>query len=440
MELKRSTHDPIIIFPPAICLQDSLQLRSLRWASGSQRADYYYAPAYFSYLLAKYLILFSFALRTQHPNMSVLQAPLPLSRVLPPLILGGAGFSHQVFRNPNSAQALQVLKRAFELGLRAIDTSAYYHPSEILLGEALAHPDIANVYSRDQYLLMTKAGRISADHFDYSPTWIRQSVLRSLERLRTRYLDVVFCHDVEFVPEEEVMQAVGVLLDMVREGHIKYIGISGYRIDILTRIARRVKAQYSRPLDIVQNWAQLTLQNDRLADEGLGAFKKAGISCVCSSSPLAIGLLRDNGVPVGDLGDFHPAPAGLRSAARKAAEYVGARGKSLAALALKYSIHRAQVESSPEFRVTTIMGITSVLELEENLETARQVLRVSNEPRWLWNGDVGDDAAGDPRKANEDEELYKAVKYILGPWRNYSFPSPGDGWDVATKRPVSTKL
>ena len=138
--------------------------------------------------------------------MTIRQPSTPLSRLLPPLVLGGAGFSHQVFKNPTSAQALQVLKGAFQLGLRAIDTSAYYHPSEILLGEALSHPDIACNYTRDQYLLMTKVGRITATQFDYSSAWVRQSVTRSLERLRTHYLDVVFCHDVEFVPEEEVLR------------------------------------------------------------------------------------------------------------------------------------------------------------------------------------------------------------------------------------------
>lgn len=376
-----------------------------------------------------------------HLTMSVSKSLTPLSRILPPLVLGGAGFSHQLFHNPNASQALEVLKRAFELGLRAIDTSAYYHPSEILLGEALSHPEITNCYSRDQYFLMTKAGRISANHFDYSPAWIRHSVLRSLERLQTSYLDVVFCHDVEFIPDKEVLRAVGILIDMVNEGHIRYIGISGYRIDILARLARRVQDQYGRPLDIIQNWAQLTLQNERLASEGLAAFRGAGVSCVCSSSPLAMGLLRENGVPVGDLGDFHPAPPGLRQVAQAASEYVNARGESLAALALRYAIRRAQMESSDDFRVTTIMGITSVAELEENLASAQKVLRKSeHDPEWLWATQLTTSAISESGQMNEDDEMSAKVKEILGPWHNYSFPSPGDGWDVANKRPVEGKL
>lgn len=367
-------------------------------------------------------------------------ASTPLSRLLPPLVLGGAGFSHQIIKNPNAEQAKKVLKRAFQLGLRAIDTSAYYHPSEILLGEALSHPEISNHYSRNDYLLMTKAGRISADHFDYSPKWIRQSVLRSLERLRTDYLDVVFCHDVEFVPEDEVVEAVGVLIDLVNEGRVRYVGISGYRIDILSRLAHRVRNQFARPLDIIQNWAQLTLQNDVLARDGLEAFKSAGVSCVCSSSPLAIGLLRDNGVPIGDLGDFHPAPEGLRRAAQAAAKHVSDQGMSLAALALRYAIRRAQLESSENFRVTTIMGITSIAELEENLAAAQQVLPTTHEPDLAWATGSNGCKKFESDESRRDGRLAQEVQEILGPWKDYSFPSPGDGWDIATKRPVNTKL
>lgn len=378
--------------------------------------------------------------RHSHAEFPAMRAPLPvtpLSRVLPPLILGGAGFSHQVFRNPNSTQVLQVLNRAFEMGIRAIDTSAYYHPSEQLLGQALSHPDIAGKYSRDQYFLMTKVGRISAAKFDYSPAWVRQSVTRSLQRLHTNYLDVVFCHDVEFVPEDEVLQAVEVLLDMARDGQIRYVGISGYRIDVLARLARRVTEIYGRPLDVVQNWAQLTLQNDRLAQDGLKALQAGGVSCICSSSPLALGLLRTGGVPVGDLGDFHPAPPGLRLAAQKAADYVAAHGESLAALALRYAIRRAQRESTADVRVSTIMGITSIPELEDNSATARQILQGSDEDHWNWVVDHPSEGAD---LNDADGPLCDAVQRILGSWRNYSFPIPGDAWDVASKKPVEPKL
>lgn len=48
---------------------------------------------------------------------------------------------------------------------------------------------------------MTKCGRygFEASDFDYTPATIRESVARSLKRLNTNYLDVVYLHDVEFI-------------------------------------------------------------------------------------------------------------------------------------------------------------------------------------------------------------------------------------------------
>ncbi|KAI9368397.1 NADP-dependent oxidoreductase domain-containing protein [Aspergillus egyptiacus] len=337
---------------------------------------------------------------------------------LPPLILGGAGFSHQLTATPTASQTRQVLLRAFDLGVRAIDTSAYYEPSEELIGQALAHPDTTSRYRREDYMLMTKAGRVSATESNYSPEWIRYSVTRSLERLRTGYLDVVFCHDVEFAPggEEGVVGAVGVLLEMVKEGKVRFIGISGYPIGYLARVAERVRRVYGRSVDVVQTWAQMTLQNDRLEQEGLRLFTEARVRCVCSSSPLACGLLREEGVPVGSLGDWHPAPEGLRVAASEAAVFVKGEGESLARVALRYALRRAQeVSSSGELRVATIIGGVSVAEVEENIGTAMRVFR-REEGLWQWSLETGS-----PDQKERDEWLFAEVQRRLGEWRNYSF-------------------
>jgi D-arabinose 1-dehydrogenase len=140
--------------------------------------------------------------------------------------MGGAGFSSQITKTP------AIVRRAFDLGLKATDTSPYYDLSEQLIGEALSHPGITAKYKRKDYFLMTKVGRITSTQFDYSPKWVRTSVTRSLERLHTTYLDVVFCHDVEFVTKEEAMTAVGTLLSLQEAGHVKHVA---YRAMTLTR-------------------------------------------------------------------------------------------------------------------------------------------------------------------------------------------------------------
>lgn len=108
-----------------------------------------------------------------------------------------------------------VIRHALDLGIRTFDTSPYYDPSEIFLGEAFSHSDIANKYTREAYILMTKVGRIAASYFDYSLDWVRYSAQRSLERFKTSYLDVVFCRDIEYVTDEDAATAVGVLWEFV---------------------------------------------------------------------------------------------------------------------------------------------------------------------------------------------------------------------------------
>ncbi|KAI7588931.1 Aldo/keto reductase, partial [Hortaea werneckii] len=164
-----------------------------------------------------------------------------LSDVLPPLIFGTATFNYQYNKDPFELDTTGLVQRALEYGIRAFDTSPYYGPSEEILGEALDTDFVRNNVPRKDFHLITKVGRISSDEFDYSKEWVRQSVQRSLQRLKTSYLDLVYCHDVEFVSEEEVMEAVRELRRIRdEEGTIKHIGISGYPLPVLCSIANRV--------------------------------------------------------------------------------------------------------------------------------------------------------------------------------------------------------
>ena len=136
---------------------------------------------------------------------------VPLSSIISRVIQGGAAFSYQLHKYPAFLPVRDVIRRALDLGIRTFGTSPYYDPSEILLGEAFSHPDIANKYTRKDYILMAKVGRIAASHSDYPPDWVRHSVRRPPERSRTPCPDVVFGHDIEYVIDEDAATAMGVL-------------------------------------------------------------------------------------------------------------------------------------------------------------------------------------------------------------------------------------
>jgi D-arabinose 1-dehydrogenase len=187
-------------------------------------------------------------------------------------------------------------------------------------------------------------------------------------------------------------------------------------------VGEGVLERHGRPIDVVQNWAQLTLQNTMLAQKGFERFRGAGVTCICNSSPLGSGLLRLKGVPLGALGDWHPAPLPLRAAAQDAAKWVEAQGESLAALAVRFSLAKAFRASRNGFRVSTIIGVGTMSELEESVSTTEVILGTLPDA-------VGQNLGGLAKyKLNEDVEgkdmvLSEHVQGMMGTWLGYGFSS-----------------
>jgi aryl-alcohol dehydrogenase-like predicted oxidoreductase len=326
----------------------------------------------------------------------------PLSAALPPLIMGTATFNNQYNADPFALPTTELVQRALSRGIRAFDTSPYYGPAEELLGRALATETVQTNYPRDTYHLLTKVGRVAGSTFDYSPTWIRHSVRRSLRRLHTDYLDVVYCHDVEFVTPAEVLTAVRELRRLRdEEGILRYVGISGYPVDTLSDLAELVLRETGEPLDIVMSYANFTLQNTRLHSHALPRLVSAGVDVVPNASPLGMGLLRRDGVPIGSMGDFHPAPDALRTAIRGAAERASQHGEKLEVVAIRFALEswlrvgaRAGGLGAPLARAAdadpgflsvanmgtgkrlgvSVMGVSNVAELDESLRVWHSIV------------------------------------------------------------------
>jgi len=264
----------------------------------------------------------------------------PLSSILPPLVFGTATFNSQYNTDPFALDTTGLVTSALTHGIRAFDTSPYYGPSEQLLGDALATPFVRETFPRNSYMILTKVGRTGSEEFDYSKEWVRQSVNRSLERLHSEYLDLVYCHDVEFVSPAEVLEAVRELRRLRdEEGTIRYIGICGYPLDVLGDMAELILRETGEPLDAVQSYANFTLQNQSLAGpRGILRLKNAGVDVVPNASILGMGLLRHDGIPVGGLGDWHPAPSSLREAVRKASHFCDDYGERIEVIAIRFAL------------------------------------------------------------------------------------------------------
>ena len=142
-----------------------------------------------------------------------------------PVVGFGASSLGQEFRPVNIEEALASVRTALDLGMDFIDTSPFYGRgmSEVLLGIALRE------VPRDCYTLCTKLGRYDLAHFDFSAKRVVESVDVSLHRLGVDYLDILLCHDVEFVPMQQIVDETLPAMQKVRDqGKVRYLGFSGY--------------------------------------------------------------------------------------------------------------------------------------------------------------------------------------------------------------------
>ncbi|KAI9833168.1 MAG: hypothetical protein M1819_003791 [Sarea resinae] len=385
----------------------------------------------------------------------------PLSSVLPPLVCGTATFNSLYNRDPYALPTTGIVHKALSLGIRAFDTSPYYGPAEELLGKALDTPIVRDNFQRENYFLITKVGRIAESEFDYSPPWIRQSVQRSLERLRTDYLDVVYCHDVEFVSAEEVLNAVKELRRIRTESEIiKYVGISGYPIDVLCELAELVLRETGEPLDAVMSYANHTLQNTTLGSEGVARLKSAGVDVVPNASPLGMGLLRRDGVPVGGQGDFHPANNDLRAAVRNASQYCDAHGEKLEVIAIRFALEtwiragasvgslgdpasgvplrREKIEDVGGQKLgISVIGVSTLEELTQTMRVWRSILdglEVGRE-RDIEAAKWASDHEWSLNRQKEVQNLAEGVQKAIGTWVDFAWPSPAPGFVNVRKLP-----
>jgi L-galactose dehydrogenase len=249
--------------------------------------------------------------------------PLGRTGLEVPILSFGASSLGQEFRRVSLEEALGSVRAALECGLNLIDTSPFYGRgmSEVLLGMALR--DVP----RDDYLLCTKLGRYDLAHFDFSAARVAESVDVSLHRLGTDHLDIVLCHDIEFVPMQQIVdETLPALRRAQAAGKVRFIGFSGYPQKIFRFVCDQAE------VDCVLNYNQYTLQNTRFADETIPFMAAKGIG-VMNAGPFSARLLTDAPLPA-----WLKEPEAVKAAARQAADLCRGRGSSLAKLALQFAI------------------------------------------------------------------------------------------------------
>lgn len=287
-------------------------------------------------------------------------------------VLGfGASPIGQEFRQVDLGEALRSVEVALDGGVNYIDTAAYYGRgmSELLLGRIL--PGLP----RESFVLSTKLGRYAPQHFDFSARRVAESVDLSLERMRLEHLDIVLCHDIEFVDMRQIVdETLPALRQQVAAGKVRYIGVSGYPMKMFRYILEHAE------VDVILTYNHYTLQND-MALELLPICEQKNVG-VINAAPFSARLLSDAPLPV-----WHKATPEVREVAQAAAEHCRRRGTEIAKLALQYSLAHP--------------GFASCVTGSANPDRVRQWLQWIEEPL--------------------DEELVHEVKQILKPIHNWVY-------------------
>jgi aryl-alcohol dehydrogenase-like predicted oxidoreductase len=192
--------------------------------------------------------------------------------------LGCMGLSYAYGPAPERADAIGLLRGAFERGVTFFDTAEAYGPfaNEDLLGEALAP-------FRDDVVIATKfgfAGGVAGSGMDSRPENIRAMTEAALKRLRTDRIDLLYQHRVD--PDVPIEDVAGAVAALIAEGKVKHFGMSEAGVDTIRR------AHAVQPVAALQSEYSLWWREPER--EVLPALEELGIGFV-PFSPLGRGFL-----------------------------------------------------------------------------------------------------------------------------------------------------
>jgi aryl-alcohol dehydrogenase-like predicted oxidoreductase len=204
--------------------------------------------------------------------------------------LGCMSMNH-AYGTPNDEESIATLEKAIEIGINFWDTADVYANgrNEELVAKVL-QPNRKKIFIATKFGFRSDAeGRLSG--FDGSPAYMKTAVEASLRRLKTDVIDLYYAHRID--PNVPVEEMVGAMAELVKEGKVRYLGLS----EASPNSIRRAHAVH--PISALQS--EYSLLTRDVEKDALPLCKELGISFI-PFSPLARGLMT-NTLDVNALGD-----------------------------------------------------------------------------------------------------------------------------------------
>lgn len=199
--------------------------------------------------------------------------------------LGCMGMSF-AYGPKDDTESIKVLERSLELGINFWDTADMYgfgHNEELISRVLVPNRDKIFIATKFGFRLNEGATGYSGSggiYFDGSPAYVKEAIEKNLKRLKIDTIDLYYSHRVDQnVPIEET---VGAMADLVKEGKIKYIGLSEASAESLR------KANAVHPITALQT--EYSILTRDAEGEILDTCRELGITFI-PYSPLSRGLV-----------------------------------------------------------------------------------------------------------------------------------------------------